>query len=191
MPRRGSTSRVPNTLCLGSDPHGCGGGVREEVAQELLRLRQRAIFVVIVRPLFCGLQILPASANGQKRTQDRRFILEASLKVNRWLCMMIFASVSSLAHAHGEEVLLSVYAELASIAICLMLLFTWRRAAAHRVIGLVACVAGLFVGNWALSSLPFLQYGNLITAVGFVVPLAATVSAIYVSHRLDSRQRHR
>ena len=92
--------------------------------------------------------------------------------------MMIFASVSSLAHAHGGEVLVSLYAELASIAICVMLLFTWRWAAAHRLIGFVAGVASLFVGNWALSSLPYLQCQNLITAVGFVVPLAATVSAI-------------
>jgi hypothetical protein len=115
--------------------------------------------------------------------------MEASLKLSRWLCMMIFTSVSGLAHAHGEEILESVYAVLASIAICVMLLFSWRRAVAHRAIGLVACVASLVVGNWAVSSLPYLPYRYLITAVGFFVPIAATVSAIYVSHRLASHKR--
>jgi hypothetical protein len=102
---------------------------------------------------------------------------------------MIFTLVSGLAHAHGEEVLESVYAELASITVCAILLFSWHRAVDHRAIGLVACVASLVVGNWAVSDLPYMQYRYLITAVGFVIPIVATVSAIYVSHRLASRKR--
>jgi hypothetical protein len=33
----------------------------------------------------------------------------------------------------------------------------------------------LVVEQWAVSDLPYVQYRNLITAAGFIVPLAATV----------------
>ena len=111
------------------------------------------------------------------------------MKLNRWLCYMIFLSVSGSAHAHGEEVLETVYAALASVAICAILLFSWHRAVNHRAIGLVACVASLVMANWAVSSLPYLQYRHLITVVGFAMPIVATVSAIYFSHRLASRKK--
>ena len=94
----------------------------------------------------------------------------------------ILAFVCGSAHAHGEEVLVSVFAELASIALCTLVLFTWRRALVHRVVGLVACVGSIVAEYWAVSGLPYMQYRNLITAAGFVLPLAATVSAIYLAH---------
>jgi hypothetical protein len=103
--------------------------------------------------------------------------------------MLLLASASSLAHAHGEEILVTVYAELASIAICAMVVLSWHRAVSHRVIGLMACLVSVIVGNWAVSDLPYMQYRNLITAVGFIAPLAATISAIYVSHHLASREK--
>lgn len=103
--------------------------------------------------------------------------------------MMSFASVSTLAHAHGEEVLVSVFAQFVSLVICAMLIWKWRRAAGHRIIAVVACVAGVVVGDWAVSGLAYTQYQNLITVVGLIVPLGATVGAIYVSHRFATWKR--
>jgi hypothetical protein len=46
----------------------------------------------------------------------------------------------------------------------------------------------LVVEQWAVSDLPYMQYRNLITAAGFIVPLAATVSAIYLAHRIRAQR---
>ena len=112
------------------------------------------------------------------------------MRPGRCRCMLIFAVLSGSAHAHGEEVLVSVYAELVSIVLCALVLFTWRRALAHRLIGLAACVGSIVVEHWAVSDLPYMQYRKLITAAGFIVPLAATVSAICLAHWVSAlRQR--
>ena len=111
------------------------------------------------------------------------------MKRSRWLYLLVFASVSQLAHAHGEEVLTSIYAEIASITLCITLLFIWRRAKPYRVIGVVACMVGVIVENWAVSGVPYMQYRNLITAVGFIVPVAATMLAVCVSQRIASHKR--
>lgn len=115
--------------------------------------------------------------------------METPLKHRRWVYLLVLASVSRLAHAHGEEVLMSIYAELASITLCITFLFIWHRVRPYRVIGAVACVIGVILGNWAVSGLPYMQYRNLITAVGLIVPLAATVLAIYVARRIAIHKR--
>jgi hypothetical protein len=111
------------------------------------------------------------------------------LKRRRWLYLPVFASVSRLAHAHGEEVLLSIFAELASIALCIALLLIWRRAKPYRVLGAVACMLALVVENWAVSGVSYRQHRNLITIAGFIVPIAATVLAICVSQRIANYKK--
>jgi hypothetical protein len=112
--------------------------------------------------------------------------METPLKRSRWPYLLVFASVSRLAHAHGGEVLTSMYAELASITLCITLLFMWRRAKPYRVIGVVACMVGVIAENWAVSGIPYMQHRNLITAVGFIVPVVATVLAVYIAQRIAS-----
>jgi len=61
---------------------------------------------------------------------------------------------------------------------------------AHRLIGLTACVGSIVVEYWVVSDLQYMQHRKLITASSFIVPLAATVSAIYLAHRVRAwRQR--
>lgn len=115
--------------------------------------------------------------------------MEAPLKRNHWLYLLLFASVSRLAHAHGDEALTSIYAELASIALCIASLFIWRRAKPYRLVGWVACIVGVIIENLAVSGVPYIQYRNLLTAVGLIVPVAATVLAVYISHRIASHKR--
>jgi hypothetical protein len=115
--------------------------------------------------------------------------METPLKRSGWPYLLLFTLVSPSAHAHGEEVLTSIYAEFASIILCITLLIIWRRAKPYRVIGAVACTIGVIVENWAVGGLPYMQYRNLITAVGFIFPVAATVSAIYVAQLIAIRKR--
>ena len=105
------------------------------------------------------------------------------MKRSRWLYLLGLISTSQLAHAHGEEVLTSIYAELASIALCASLLFFWRGAKPYRLIGIVACIIGLVVENWAVSAIPYMKHRNLIAAAGFIVPAAATMLAVYAAQR--------
>lgn len=115
--------------------------------------------------------------------------MEKPLKSRRWLYLLPFTLVSRLAYAHGEEVLTTIYAELASITLCITLLFTWRRAKPYRVFGVVACMVGVVVENWAVSGVPYMEYRNLITAAGFIVPVTTTVLAVYVVERITSHKR--
>jgi hypothetical protein len=115
--------------------------------------------------------------------------METYLKRSRWLSLLGFISTSQLAHAHGEEVLTSIYAELASIALCVGLLFLWRRARPYRLIGVVACIIGLIVENWAVSDIPYMKHRNLITAAGLIVPVVATMLAVYIAQRRDHAKK--
>lgn len=121
-----------------------------------------------------------SARNGHREANSDR---EARLKRGRWLYLLGFISTSQLAHAHGEDVLSSIYAELASIALCAGLLFLWRRAKPYRLIGSVACIIGLVVENWAVSVIPYMKHRNLISAAGFIVPAVATMLAVYVAQR--------
>ncbi|EEF25171.1 conserved hypothetical protein, partial [Ricinus communis] len=136
--------------------------------------------------LLCSLDRLESARCGH---QIASLNTELTLKRSRWLCLLLFSSVSELAHAHGEEVLTSIYAELASITLCITLLFIWRRAKRYRLVGAVACMVSVIIENWAVSGVPYMQYRNLVTAVGFIVPMAATVLAVYISERIVSHKR--
>ena len=96
------------------------------------------------------------------------------MKQGRWLYSSILSLVSSAAHAHGEDVLTSIYAEIISIALCLAFLFLRKEAKQYRTIGFTACVIGVVGANWALSDVPYSQYQSLVAAVGVIVPLLAT-----------------
>lgn len=103
------------------------------------------------------------------------------MKRSRWLCLLGFISTSQLARAHGEEILTSIYAELASITLCVALLFLWRRARPYRLIGVVACIIGFIGENWVVSGIPYMEHRALITAAGFIVPVLTTVVVVYVA----------
>ena len=77
------------------------------------------------------------------------------MKRNRWLSLLILTSVSRIAHAHGEDVLISIYAELVSIGLCIAFLFFWPQEKPYRVIGFIGCLAGVVAGNWVFLELPY------------------------------------
>lgn len=110
-------------------------------------------------------------------------------KPGRWQCLLILGAVCGPARAHGEEMLMPIFAQLASLALCALALLTWRRARGQRLAGLIACVTSTAIVLWAVAGLPYRQYLYLVTVAAFVVPLAATVSAIYLTHARRAKQR--
>lgn len=121
--------------------------------------------------------------------------MEVWLKRNCWLHVIVCGSFSNVAQAHGEDILVLIYTDLLSIVLCMTMLLSWRRARAHRVAGLIGCMAGTICGNLAVSRLPYTQYEILITAVGFIAPIAATIAATMLAiygarrHASDAKRR--
>ena len=111
------------------------------------------------------------------------------MKQGRWLYSIALTLVSRVAYAHGEEVLTSICAEIISIALCLAFVFLRKEAKPYRAIGFIACVIGVIAANWALADVPYNQYQNIITAVGVLLPLSATFSAIYISKFIANHKR--
>jgi hypothetical protein len=110
--------------------------------------------------------------------------MEMNLK-RLWQCPLGFISTSQLAHAHGEDVLVSIYAELVSVALCVGVLYLWRRVRRYRRTGVLACIAGLILVNLAFLHTPYDENRELITAAGIIVPIVMTMLAVYVAQRRD------
>lgn len=111
------------------------------------------------------------------------------MKQGRWLHSIILFLVSSAAHAHWEDVLTSIYAETISIALCLAFLFLRKEPKQYRAIGFTACVIGVVAANWALSDVPYSQYQSIVTAVGVILPLLATFSAVHISKFIANHKK--
>lgn len=102
----------------------------------------------------------------------------------RWPCFLALTLASPLAHAHGEEILTSIFAELTSVVLCLVFLFLHPRAKPYRGIGFFACVAGVVTENWVLADLLYMQYRHLITVAGLIAPPTSVLLAVYFKKRL-------
>ncbi|THC45311.1 hypothetical protein [Massilia sp. Mn16-1_5] len=113
------------------------------------------------------------------------------MKHKRCLGFLCLAATSQIAQAHGEEVLVSIYAQLLSVALCVLFLLFWRAARPYRLIGMAACIAGLAVADWALAPVPYTEHQTLVTTVGFVVPIITSLSAVSISRRIVDRKRSR
>jgi hypothetical protein len=108
----------------------------------------------------------------------------------RSLAIFVLVLVSRAAHAHGGDVLTSIYSEIISIALCLAFLFLRKEAKPYRAIGFTASVIGVVSANWALADVLYScpvsknNYGS-----GGIVPLLATVSAIYISKFIANHKK--
>lgn len=135
-----------------------------------------------------------ASERRRLTANDRRHITLSSatgcvLKQGHWLYSIPLFWVSSVAHAHGEDVLTSIYAEIISIVLCLAFLFLRKDVKQYRAVGFTACGIGVIVENWALADVPYSQYQSIVTSLGFSVPLLATFSAVYLSKLIANRKK--
>jgi hypothetical protein len=87
------------------------------------------------------------------------------------------------AHAHGQEVLTSLYAQLASVTVALTALFGVRECRRYWLAGLLGCISGTVLSWWVTGGMPYRQHANLITLILAVAPIAFLSLSIFAASR--------
>lgn len=76
------------------------------------------------------------------------------------------------AQAHGEEVLVTIGAQLVTVIGVVYFLLAMPRLRAHWVLGLAGCVAGVLLSWWLTDDLPYRDNSTLITSIHVCLPVA-------------------
>ena len=100
----------------------------------------------------------------------------------------LFAAVSAgcisvPAHAHGQDVLVSILAQMASVIIVVTVLFGVRVFRRHWILGLLGCISGTVFSWWVTGGMPYRQNASLITAIEVASPIAFSALAILAASR--------
>jgi hypothetical protein len=101
---------------------------------------------------------------------------------------LIALAIAGPAQAHGEDVLLSIYAQGGSIIVVLLLLFGIATLRRYWLVGLIGLIAGTvaswnITGNW-----PYTENRVRITVIDVAFPLAFTVIAVLVAYLVVRRR---
>jgi len=95
-----------------------------------------------------------------------------------FICALV---LTGPAYAHGEELLVSVYSQVAvSVAIAAVLFLT-PALRKHIKAGLVGILLGIVVAWFATGNMPFMENRSVITLVDVAFPLAFAVLAVGAS----------
>ena len=82
------------------------------------------------------------------------------------------------AHAHGEEVLVSIFAQVASVIAVVLALFAVRAFRSYWIPGLLGCISGTVLSEWATGDMPYRQNAALITAICAGAPIVFTALSV-------------
>lgn len=86
-------------------------------------------------------------------------------------------------HAHGEDVLSTLYAQLFSVLATFILLVTLSALKQHLRVGVVGCLLGIAL-SWVITvNLPYVAHNFLITALHVILPFAFAISAVLLIKR--------
>ena len=107
--------------------------------------------------------------------------------MSRRLVALVIATGTALtAHAHGEEVLVSFYAQAITVTVVLLSLRFVPGLRLHWVAGVAGCIAGV-VASWLVTAdLPYMQNQLIITAVAVITPPVVAALSVYVARRYTS-----
>jgi drug/metabolite transporter (DMT)-like permease len=115
---------------------------------------------------------------------------EARRVSGRQLLIAIGAAfIAFPAHAHGQEVFNSIFAQLASVIAVVFVLFANHSFRRHWPWGLLGCVTGVGLSWWATGDMPYRQNSTLITAVSAVGPILFAVLAVLAATLWATYQR--
>ena len=94
--------------------------------------------------------------------------------VRKRAALVSLLMVPTLALAHGEDILVTIYAELltvVAIVLALRLVPSFRRS---RLGGTIFCIIGVIASWLVTSDMPYTDNQTLITTISVVLPLVAT-----------------
>lgn len=84
------------------------------------------------------------------------------------------AALPALAYAHGQDVLVTIYAELLTV---FFVVLTLRLVSTFRPFwfgGTAACVFGVFASWFAVAGIPYSANQTIVTAISVILPLLTT-----------------
>ena len=105
----------------------------------------------------------------------------------RQATVLVSLVLPAAAYAHGEDVLIPIYAQAAVVVATMLGLWLMPKVRAHRVIASLGCLAGATSAWLSTSHLPFQQNRSLITLVMAVAPVASAALFIFVAKRYASK----
>ena len=105
------------------------------------------------------------------------------MRRNSLIALITGSAMAAPAYAHGEQVLVSFYAQAIAVAAVLVSLRLVSAFRAHWVAGAFGCFVGVVVSWFATLNMPYLANQVLITAVGVVLPVAFAVLCIFAARQ--------
>jgi len=92
----------------------------------------------------------------------------------------------SIAFAHGEDVLATLFAQGLAIIVSVVASFLLLRSRHRTWVGVVGCVLGVIV-SWAMTgNMPYNDNRTLITVLDVALPLLGTFAAVVAARKLGN-----
>ena len=116
--------------------------------------------------------------------------MRSKSRVSNFPLLTAIAAVlfASPAHAHGQEVLTSIYAQLATVIVVVIVLFRVREIRRYWIMGLLGCITGMVLSWWVTADMPYRRNATLITAIAVASPILLTALAVFAAARWSSRR---
>jgi len=92
------------------------------------------------------------------------------------------------AHAHGEEILVSFYAQAIAVAACFVGLQIVPVAKPHRLSGSIACIAGVVLAEFVVSNVPYNDNRVVITMAMVILPIMAAAGSVLIGRASANRK---
>jgi phosphate/sulfate permease len=99
-------------------------------------------------------------------------------------------AISQAAQAHGEEILVSFYAQAIAVVACFAGLQFLPVARPHRIVGVIACLAGVVFAEIAVSNVPYSDNRIAITIAMVIIPILATFASVFLG-RANAKRKQR
>jgi hypothetical protein len=107
----------------------------------------------------------------------------------RFLTCLVGILIATPAYAHGQDVLVSMFAQAASVAVVLFLLFAVPALRRYWPAGLLGCIIGVLV-SWLLTAdIPYMANITSITIVDICCPVVFAALSIVVANRVAAFRR--
>jgi hypothetical protein len=101
--------------------------------------------------------------------------------IRKRIAIVPLAALPVQAYAHGEEVLVTIYAELLTIVFVIVAFRLVPRLRRFWLGGVIACILGVVASCLATAGMPYRENMILITAISVALPLLTTTAYIWRS----------
>lgn len=98
------------------------------------------------------------------------------------------SAIVAPAYAHGEQILVSFYAQAIAVAAVLLSLRLFSAFRAHWVAGLSGCFAGVVVSWFVTGNMPYMENQALITIIGIMLPIAFAILCVFAARYYANSQ---